>query len=137
MTAPADDTTVRHASCSCGQLRVTCTGAPLRLSICHCGACKRRTGSAFGVQARYPADRVQVVGEASEWSRVGESGGRATLRFCPRCGATVYWIAERLAGFVSVAVGAFADPSFPAPTIAVYAELAHPWVTTPGIEVLE
>ena len=43
----------RHAACSCGQLRLTVEGEPVRVSICHCLACQRRTGSVFGVQARF------------------------------------------------------------------------------------
>jgi hypothetical protein len=43
------------------------------------------------------------------------------------CGATVYWVLESLPDFAYVAVGAFADPNFPPPKIAVYEERRHPW----------
>ncbi|MEZ4449675.1 MAG: GFA family protein [Nannocystaceae bacterium] len=132
--SPADETPRREATCSCGQLRLLCVGAPVRVSVCHCGACKRRTGAPFGAQARFAADHVERRGDSRTWSRVGESGGRGTFHFCPICGATVFWEADAIPGFVSVAVGAFADPEFPPPTVSVYAELAHPWVTTTGIE---
>ena len=52
--------TTRHAACSCGALKLTTTGEPIRVSVCHCLACQRRTGSAFGYQARFPRDRVEV-----------------------------------------------------------------------------
>ena len=45
--------TARHASCSCGQLRIETSGEPFRVSVCHCLNCKRRSGSAFAVQARF------------------------------------------------------------------------------------
>jgi hypothetical protein len=36
---------------------------------------------------------------------------------------------------VAIPVGAFADPSFPAPTVSVYEERMHGWVQLPsGIE---
>lgn len=35
--------TTRQASCSCGQLRLTCAGEPVRISVCHCLECQRRT----------------------------------------------------------------------------------------------
>lgn len=120
---------VREASCSCGGLRARCSGEPVRISVCHCLACRRRTGSAFGVQARYPADQVELVGEASTWQRTGESGGTATFRFCPRCGATVWWELSGVPGVIAVAVGAFADPAFPPPTVAVYEDRQSAWVT--------
>jgi hypothetical protein len=52
----------RDAACHCGQLRLEVAGDPLALSICNCLACQRRTGSAFGMQAAFKADQVQVVG---------------------------------------------------------------------------
>ena len=77
----------RHASCSCGQLTATISAEPGRISICHCLACQRRTGSAFGAQARFPAGSVQVRGRSTEYVRIGDAGGRMTSRFCPDCGA--------------------------------------------------
>jgi hypothetical protein len=38
---------------------------------------------------------------------------------------------EGFPGYVAVAIGNFADPSFPAPTIAVWDESRHPWVSLP------
>ena len=44
--------TSRHiAAGACGQLRVTCEGEPVRISVCHCLECQR-TDSAFGAGYR-------------------------------------------------------------------------------------
>ncbi len=117
----------RTASCSCGQLSVTCEGEPVRVGICHCFACQRRTGSIFGVQARFERDKVTNLGRVREWVRVGDDGGRGTFRFCPDCGATVYYTFEDEPDLVGVAVGAFGDPAFPPPTYSVYESRRHPW----------
>ena len=77
---------VRSASCSCGQLTVTTTGEPVRISVCHCLACQRRTGSAFGVQARFPRDAVTSAGRGTRYERTADSGKTVTLTFCPDCG---------------------------------------------------
>ncbi len=82
--------TTRRASCSCGQLSVACEGEPVRISMCHCFACQRRTGSAYGVQARFPRDQVEIKGRATEFARVADSGNKVTFSFCPACGSTVY-----------------------------------------------
>ncbi len=124
--------TSRVAMCSCGEVRLVCEGEPVRVSMCHCLECQKRTGSAFGVQARFPLERVTIEGRTAEWSRTGDSGGTATFRFCPVCGATVWWEADGIPGFVTVAVGAFADPGFPAPKVSVYDERQHPWVLAIG-----
>jgi hypothetical protein len=117
---------------------VTCEGEPVRVSICHCLACQQRTGSAFGVQARFARERVTMGGRDSPWTRVGDDGGRITFHFCPDCGATVYYECDDfMAGHVAIPVGAFADPSFPAPTVSVYRARRHAWTAMPDLHVEE
>jgi len=118
----------RRASCSCGQLSLNCEGDPIRVSICHCLACQKRTGSVFGVQARFARDQItSITGESKRYTRIGDSGGSADFHFCPDCGATLYWELSGLPGFIAVPVGAFADPHFPPPRISIYEERQHPW----------
>ena len=64
--------TERRAACSCGQLNVIVEGDPVRISMCHCLACQRRTGSAFGMQARFPVERVRIDGRATEYVRISD-----------------------------------------------------------------
>jgi hypothetical protein len=124
---------MRHASCSCGQLRLTADGDPVRISVCHCLACKRRTGSAFGVQARFPAERVRTEGTHTDYVRISDEGDARTFSFCPECGATVFYRLDSVPDVVAVPVGAFADPGFPAPTVAVYESRQHAWAELPSI----
>lgn len=120
------------ASCSCGQLRVVAEGDPIRISICHCLACQQRTGSVFGVQARFAVDQVRLEGRYTEFTRVSdEKGEERTFRFCPECGATVCFATSSAPEMVGVPVGAFADPSFPPPTISVFESRRHRWVDVP------
>ncbi|MGD8977652.1 MAG: GFA family protein [Gammaproteobacteria bacterium] len=127
--------TQREARCSCGQLKLIARADPLRVSVCHCLACQRRTGSPYGAQARFPADQVEVQGTSTEYARVGDSGGHITFHFCPTCGATVFYRIEDMPEFVAVPVGAFADPDFPPPRVSVYEARRHDWVRVPdGVE---
>ena len=126
----------RLASCTCGQLQLTCEGEPVRVSLCHCLACQQRTGSAFGVQARFQRERVKIDGRSTAFVRIADSGNEVTFHFCPLCGATVYWELQQLPGVVAVAIGAFADPGFPTPKIAVYESRAHQW-TLPAMAGME
>jgi len=128
---------IRHATCGCGQLRLTCEGEPVRISMCHCLECQRRTGSAFGVQARFARDRVtKIEGRTAQFSRVADSGKRVDFRFCPACGSTVYWEAEAARELISVAVGAFADPHFPPPEISVWERRRHSWAVMPAVDLV-
>jgi hypothetical protein len=120
------------AECSCGQLTLEAAGEPVRVSICHCLACQRRTGSAFAAQARFPAERVRVSGRHREYVRHADDGGdERRFRFCPDCGATVWYTTGDAPDTIAVPLGAFADPGFTPPTIAVYEARRHPWVGLP------
>ncbi len=122
---------IRTAACSCGQLTAQVVGEPVRVSICHCLACQRRTGSVFGEQARFPRRNVTISGTSTEYVRVGDEGSRMTFHFCPRCGATVYYQSEDQEAFLAIPVGAFADPDFPPPRVSVYESRKHRWVIPP------
>ena len=113
---------VRRAECSCGQLSAVCSGEPVRVSVCHCLACKRRTGSAFSFNARFAGDNVSIEGRAAEFTRIGDEGGRVTYGFCPDCGTTVHYRIDDQPDLVAIPAGAFADASFPAPFVSVYHE---------------
>jgi hypothetical protein len=127
----------RTATCSCGQLRAVCEGEPLRVSICHCLECQRRTGSVFAVQARFARSAVTFSGRAANWSRTGDSGGSCTFSFCPVCASIVYWEPAEMPDIVLVAIGAFADPHFPPPHVSVYEERQHAWSRAIGDLPLE
>ena len=129
---------MRQASCSCGQLRLTCQGEPARVSMCHCLACQRRTGSAFSVQAWYSRDQVQPAeGTAKRYPRVAESGRTVNFGFCPECGGTVFWEAELRPDMIGVAVGTFADPSFEPPSLSGWERRQHPWTKAIDAQKIE
>jgi len=124
--------TERLASCSCGQLTARTTTDPLRVSVCHCRTCQRRTGSVFGAQARFHRDAVTITGTSTRWERTADSGRRLAFHFCPVCGATVHYGFEDMPEFVGIPVGAFGDPAFPPPVFSVYEDAMHPWVGLPA-----
>jgi hypothetical protein len=118
----------RLASCCCGNLRIACAAEPTKVSLCHCLACQKRTGSTYGIAAFFRNEHVSATGRSSVYMRQGESGFSVTFHFCPGCGSTVFWKPQRAPELTAVAAGAFADPSFPKPANAVHLETRHPWV---------
>jgi hypothetical protein len=122
--------TTRTAACACGQLRITVHGEPGGVGVCHCLACQRRTGSVFATLAGF-AEPYEITGTATEYVRTGDRGTRSRFRFCPVCGTSLYHTEDGQPGFVNVAVGGFADPSFPAPQDSVYDCRRHAWVQLP------
>jgi hypothetical protein len=121
----------RQAACSCGQLRLEVDGEPVRVSVCHCLACQRRTGSVFGAQARFVEEDVRIEGRHTDYTRISDDGEARTFSFCPECGATVFFKLDSAPGFIAVPVGAFADPGFPPPRRSIYESRMHSWVVMP------
>lgn len=117
----------REASCSCGRIKITTPEQPIRVSVCHCLACQRRTGSVFGAQARFDEKSVVIDGETSTYIRKADSGNNIHYHFCSNCGSTVYLLIEALPDYIIVPVGAFADPNFPKPGMSIYEERKHEW----------
>jgi hypothetical protein len=117
---------------------VTTHGEPVRVSVCHCLACQRRTGSTFGAQARFPSSKVTISGESKVYVRTPDSGNQIRFHFCPGCGATVYYQFGSDPDVIGVPVGAFADPGLPAPRVSVYESSRYLWASLPkDIEHIE
>lgn len=130
--------TTRVATCNCGQLQIQVGGEPIRISVCHCLACQRRTGSPFAMQARFERPNVRVEGISKQYVRVTDSGNQCVHSFCPDCGSTVYYQANTAPDVFAVPVGAFADPHFPEPRFSVYESRKHSWVQMPaGVERMD
>ena len=128
--------TARIASCRCGQLKATVTGEPVRVSVCHCHNCKKRSGSAFAVQARWPAEQVMIEGRSGSFVKVADSGNRATFHFCPECGSDVHYdINGKFDGLVAIPLGAFDNPYFLQPRFSVWEERKHDWVEIVGDDI--
>lgn len=131
---------MRVASCGCGAVTAACSGEPVRISVCHCLACQRRSGSAFATQARFAVEDVVTSGETGMWQRRGDEGGVASFHFCIKCGSTVWYVADGQPEVIAVALGAFADPqAFGPPVYSVYEERKFAWVTVdaPGMEHID
>lgn len=104
--------------------------------MCHCLACQQRTGSVFGVQARFRREQVTAfAGRATQFVRVADSGNSVTFHFCPVCGSTVYWELASVPDVIAVAVGWFANPSFPEPRISVYESRRHRWALPADLDL--
>jgi hypothetical protein len=91
-------------------------------------SCLCLRGAVFGlVFAIAPCD--------TEYVRISDAGEERTFRFCPDCGATVFWTTEGWLDSIAIPIGPFADPSFSQPTISVYGSRRYPWLSLPdGIE---
>jgi len=96
--------------CSCGAVRFTISRY-LYAQICHCDACKKRTGSAYGVSVAIDNPDLELFrGETRTFTRIAESGNAVEYDFCPNCATTLRWRVAALRGRQVLAGGAFDDP---------------------------
>jgi hypothetical protein len=124
--------TEHTASCRCGQLRAVASGDPVRVSVCHCLACQKRTGSAFSAQLRWPVECVEIAGESKTWTRTADSGQTTTYSFCPHCGSTVHYSGGNFPDVIAIPMGAFDDPYIAGPDFSVWERRRHDWVEIIG-----
>jgi hypothetical protein len=125
---------VHEGGCQCGAVRYRVVGDPTYAAVCHCTACKRRTGSAFGMAAYFDEAAVEITrGVPKVYEcRSDESNRWAKNEFCPSCGTTVTWTAEFLPGLRSIAPGTLDDPNWIRPKIHAWTRSALHWVTFPA-----
>ncbi|MGE0741846.1 MAG: GFA family protein [Hyphomonadaceae bacterium] len=117
---------MRVAQCQCGALKAEAAGQAESVVACSCGACQRRSGSAFGVGLYYSRDKVALSGEAREFVRVADSGNPFHSFFCAACGTTLYWYSARDPNRT------FNDPQLQRPDRTVFDENKHAWVSFPA-----
>lgn len=97
--------------CVCGAVRFRAIGEPLRVTVCHCTWCQRRTGSAFGVEAVFEAAQVKFDGDSiGRYRHVSDESGRwLDIEFCTRCGGNLGLTLEAVPGFRTLPAGSFDD----------------------------
>jgi hypothetical protein len=121
----------RVANCDCGSLRAIASGHPEHVYVCHCLSCQRRTGAIFGSGAYFKRHQVRLEGSSKEFVRGASDGRKIRFYFCPICGSTVYYQTDKYPEHIGIAVGCFADPSFPAPAASVWESTKHDWACLP------
>lgn len=100
--------------CVCGAIRFRAIGEPLRVTICHCRWCQRRTGTAFGTEVVFGGGQVEFTGEEiAQYRHVSDESGRwLDIRFCRRCGSNLGFTLEAAPDLQALPAGAFDDPGW-------------------------
>ncbi len=95
--------------CLCGAVRYRLSEPPASFGACHCGMCRRWTGSVLmGVQAM-PGT---VVWEGEENIATYKSSDWAERGWCRECGTNLFWrltVEGPMRGRMSLAVGSLDD----------------------------
>src|SRR5262245_2855870 len=106
--------TRNEGGCVCGAVRYVINGDPVRVTVCHCTWCQRRTGSAFSVEAAFKEEQVEITGgPLTKHRHISDESGRwLDLEFCPKCGTNIGFTLEFRPGIRIIDSGTFDDPSW-------------------------
>jgi hypothetical protein len=116
-----------RGGCSCRAVLFT-VRRYLYVQACHCDACKKRTGSAYGLSVMVESDDVAAFsGQTRTYTRSGESGKEVHYEFCPQCGATIRWRIDIVPNRQVFAGGAFDDIREFNVVGEMYTGMALPW----------
>lgn len=118
--------------CRCGRLRYQVLGQPQAVNCCHCRDCQRLSGSAFAVNAVYPAPQVELLG--TEWSQrdlaTDSDGGREWR--CAACGVLLFSDHRLFKDALRfVRVGTLDEGERLVPDAHYFVRSKHTWVVIP------
>lgn len=127
----------QDGGCVCGKVRYSIIGNPLRVTICHCTWCQRRTGAAFGIemllqknQVTFHSNSVSIYRHTSD-----ESGRWLDQYFCNTCGSNIGLTLEAVPSIRSISVGSLDNQDWPISTGCtsrhVFVRTARDWSVIP------
>ena len=118
--------------CQCGGVRYQLWDAPEAVHVCHCGECRRSSGSAFAISLIIRADAFRLTaGEPRVWTRDSGAGGRLACFCCPACGTRLWHVRETAPAFRSVRGGTLDDPPDLTGAVHLFTDRRLPGVIIP------
>ncbi|WP_348827866.1 GFA family protein [Halomonas sp. RT37] len=105
-----------NGGCLCGAVRITASGQPYRVGLCHCLDCRKHHGALFHASAVFPRDAVMIDGETRNYEE---------RHFCPQCGSSVYSCS---ADEIEVNLGSLDFPDQLTPTYELWTSRRESWL---------
>lgn len=120
--------TTLTGSCLCGAVRVSLTGEPTDVTLCHCTTCQKVNGGAFAVAVGGTLTSLRVddtAGTLAYW----RSGPTTRRSFCNRCGTAIGFHQDDPArDRITVWRGLFDNPSELVPAGQIWTDSRPDWV---------
>jgi hypothetical protein len=122
MSSPSDRRLT--GGCYCGAVGYTAADAFDYALICHCGNCRRTTGSAFKPFAGIPRDHLTLTHGADRLMVYGDDQTNNT--HCGTCGSLLYSVV-RDGQWVHVVMGTLIDAPSTRPSAHIFVGSKAPW----------
>ncbi|KAI1009525.1 hypothetical protein LB504_002929 [Fusarium proliferatum] len=118
-----------EGGCLCGNIRYRYTGDPVVQALCHCGDCRKISGSAFSTNILVPQQNLDLLqGTPKVFEKLADSGNGITSYFCGDCGSTCYRQGESFPGLTIIKVGTL-DAFDMQPALEAYSDARPRWLT--------
>jgi hypothetical protein len=117
---------MRTGRCLCGSVKFAISGEPLAMYHCHCGQCRRASGSSFATNALVRSEDFELLEGSAEPAALESSPGKRR-HFCGRCGSPIWSRSDALPQLVSVRCGTLdGDPGL-RPAAHIHVASKAPW----------
>ncbi len=113
-------------SCLCGRVAYELRGTPQAMYYCHCGMCRKATGSSFATNMLVRSDEFMIVSGRS-YLKSYESSPSEFRHFCSECGSPVYGEASSRPNVVSIRCGTLDGDPGARPSFHIYTASKSPW----------
>jgi len=114
-----------NGSCLCHLIQYKISAIPEEMNICHCGMCRKMSGSAYGVFAHIKRSNFEWIAGKENISCYQSS--RDNIRnFCSKCGSNV---PNEDGDYICIPAGTFnTDPGIK-PSLQIFTSSKAPWHT--------
>ncbi len=113
-------------SCLCGEIRYEINGDIIGINYCHCGQCRKASGSAFATNAAVSAAHFHVSRGQDRITSIESSPGKKRY-FCSGCGSPIYSQHDDAMETVYVRIGTIDDDSQLSPDVHIHVASKAPW----------
>lgn len=127
------DAMIIHGSCHCGDIVFEAEADPGRAVICHCTDCQMMSGGPYRSIVQVAESAFDLLqGEPKLYFKVGDSGNRRELCFCPNCGSHIYATSvvedvPRGQRMLGIRTGLLQEVAQLAPKVQVWCQSRVPW----------
>lgn len=113
-------------SCLCGEIRYELSGGILGINYCHCGQCRKASGSAFATTLAVATDKFVILQGANCLKAFESSPGKKRY-FCANCGSPIYSQFEASRDTVYVRLGTLDEDPGIRPEVHIHVASKAPW----------
>src|SRR5271154_4017081 len=114
-------------SCLCGGVSYEISGLIHSPRYCHCGNCRKFSGTAYAAWGLVPTDQFTLASRQARVTKFDSGGGLRV--FCTSCGSPLWFEPAGLSQFRGIPLGAIDDRGVPPPDMHVWVKSKVAWAS--------